>query len=334
NNAGAAVVLYGSSAGLSADGSQLWSQGSPGAPGTPEFGDKFGRGLAAGDFDGDGYDDLAAGVPFEDDGVAWDAGAVNVIYGSAAGLTATGSQLWTQESGDVPSASEETDRFGFAVAVGDFDGDGYDDLAVGVLGEDDNAGAAIVLFGAAAGLTAEESQFWMQGTGGLPGESELGDHFSSALAAGDFDGDGRDDLTVGVPYEDVGAEADAGAAHTIYGSAGGLTADGNQFLHQGAALPVAAEPGAPAPAALALAAPYPNPAAGALTLAFTLPAPGPARLAVYDALGRTGAVVLDGVLRAGAHAVGFDAGALPAGVYLVRLEAADAVTTRRLAVAR
>src|SRR5690606_1838029 len=95
-------------------------------------------------------------------------------------------------------------------------------------------------------------------------------------------------------------------------------------------LPVAAEPGAPAPAALALAAPYPNPATGALTLAFTLPAPGPARLAVYDALGRTVAVVLDGALPAGAHAVGFDAGALPAGVYLVRLEAGGEALTRRL----
>jgi hypothetical protein len=72
--------------------------------------------LAAGDFDGDGFDDLAIGVPEEDVGGASDAGAVNVLFGSAAGLTAAGSQIWHQDSAGVPGAAENFDRFGNVLA--------------------------------------------------------------------------------------------------------------------------------------------------------------------------------------------------------------------------
>src|SRR4051794_12177712 len=86
------------------------------------------------DFDGDGFADLAVGVPGEDIGFRSGAGAVNVIYGSATGLTEVGDQFWAQESVGVPGASEPGDHFG-SPASGDFDGDGYADLAVGVPGE-------------------------------------------------------------------------------------------------------------------------------------------------------------------------------------------------------
>ena len=58
----------------------MWSQGSEGITGTPEAGDLFGYSLAAADFNGDGFTDLAVGVPFEDQAATND-GAVNVIYG-------------------------------------------------------------------------------------------------------------------------------------------------------------------------------------------------------------------------------------------------------------
>jgi hypothetical protein len=77
-----------------------------------EEGDEFGSSLAAGDFNNDGFDDLAAGAPFEAVGSAGGAGAVSVIPGSAGGLTATGGQLFTQNSPGVPGVAEAFDQFG------------------------------------------------------------------------------------------------------------------------------------------------------------------------------------------------------------------------------
>jgi FG-GAP repeat len=70
------------------------------------------------DFNGDGFDDLAVGAPFEDLGGVRGAGAVNVLYGSATGLTGGGSQLFTQDSPGVPGAVEDNDLFGGALATG------------------------------------------------------------------------------------------------------------------------------------------------------------------------------------------------------------------------
>jgi hypothetical protein len=69
------------------------------------------------DFNGDGFDDLAVGASFEDLGGALDAGAVNVLYGSAAGLTGAGSQVFTQDSPGVPGTAEHDDLFGGALAA-------------------------------------------------------------------------------------------------------------------------------------------------------------------------------------------------------------------------
>ena len=88
------------------------------------------------DFDNDGFADLAVGVPREGIGTAELAGAVNVLDGSANGLTGTGSQLLFQGGGGVADTAEPFDFFGNALAAGDFDNNGFIDLAVGVPGED------------------------------------------------------------------------------------------------------------------------------------------------------------------------------------------------------
>ena len=93
-------------------------------------------GFVRADFDGDGFADLAVGVPGEDVGTVADAGAVNVIYGGPTGLTAAGNQLWTQDSEGIKGTQEPGDEFGFSLAAADFDRDGFADLAVGVPGED------------------------------------------------------------------------------------------------------------------------------------------------------------------------------------------------------
>jgi hypothetical protein len=72
--------------------------------------------LAGGDFDGDGYDDLAIGVPYEDVGATADAGAVNVVYGSGSGLCEN-LQFWHQDSSGISGAAEESDGFGSALVA-------------------------------------------------------------------------------------------------------------------------------------------------------------------------------------------------------------------------
>ena len=99
---------YGS-AQLRSSGSQIWSQGTSGILGAPEASDRVGESLAAGDFNNDGFDDLAMGVPRESVGTEDVAGAVNVIYGGASGLTATGNQLWTQNSESIDGEAEAND---------------------------------------------------------------------------------------------------------------------------------------------------------------------------------------------------------------------------------
>jgi hypothetical protein len=168
-----------------------------------------------GDFNGDGFDDLAVGVPEEDVGSIENAGGVEVIYGSSSGLSATearSDQFWTQDSPGVPGTSETDDEFGSALASGDFNGDGKDDLAIGVPGEDvgsiDSAGAVEVMYGSSSGLSPtfpRSDQLWTQDSTDINDISESSDRFGSSLSTGDFDNDGRDDLAIGVPNEELGS---------------------------------------------------------------------------------------------------------------------------------
>ncbi|MGH3038100.1 MAG: FG-GAP repeat protein [Gaiellaceae bacterium] len=77
-----------------------------------------GAGVRA-DFNGDGFADLAVGVPFEDVGSVLNAGAVNVIYGSGNGLSAGAGpdQFWSQNSPSVNDTAEQDDRFGSSLAT-------------------------------------------------------------------------------------------------------------------------------------------------------------------------------------------------------------------------
>ncbi|MEX2395331.1 MAG: FG-GAP repeat protein, partial [Actinomycetota bacterium] len=141
--------------------------------------DNFGTWVTSGDFDGDGPEDLAVGVPFEDIGAINHAGAVNVIYGGDGGLSTTGNQLFHQDSTGIDGAAETGDRFGDRLAAGDYNGDGEHDLAIGApfedLGSVRDAGVVHVLFGSSGGLVSSNDQLWHQDSSAIAGGAEAGD---------------------------------------------------------------------------------------------------------------------------------------------------------------
>ncbi|MEV6105392.1 FG-GAP repeat protein [Streptomyces sp. NPDC051940] len=133
------------------------------------------------DFDGNGYDDVVVAAPSATiSGVQW-AGYVAVQYSSSSGVSTTKKTLLSQNTSGVPGAAEAADGFGKAVASGDLNGDKYDDLVVGVPGEDlgtlSNAGGATVFWGSSTGLHGSDST-WLQSI-----EPRAGANFGKALEA-------------------------------------------------------------------------------------------------------------------------------------------------------
>lgn len=165
-------------------------------------GDRYGHAMATGDFNADGFEDLAIGVPGKSSG----AGAVDMYMGSESGLVA-----WK-----VLTASNTigADGFGTALTAADLNEDGFDDLVVGAPGRNGAgtafaAGAFYVFNGSDAGPVS--GNILMQGMTNGGGADAFGDNFGAALATGDFDADGRPELVVGVPGKALVGGIRAGA---------------------------------------------------------------------------------------------------------------------------
>ncbi|MFF1832780.1 esterase [Streptomyces sp. NPDC058231] len=359
--AGMITVQYGGPRGMGTTNARSFSQNSSGVAGAAEAGDSFGKALATGDLDSDGYDDAVVGIPGEDIGDVADAGGAVVLWGTPKGLTGSVSN-WLEadeptaggtfggslaaarfsdttpgdllavldsvglttyqfepatepaakslvpqarqpeqksrtaldspskkaRSGSAPAEAPgirprsmttgDYDDNGYAdlvvsgtsvggepghgwsyilpgsasgdeplpvtavrggpvVASGDINGDGYDDLATGEPHSPDDGGASMtgglvgVYYGSASGPAGQEGPgtppvWWTQDSAGVPGASEQGDGFGADLSLGDTNGDGLADLAIGIPGEDVGSVADAGAFTVLRGSGQGLTAKG------------------------------------------------------------------------------------------------------------
>jgi FG-GAP-like repeat/FG-GAP repeat len=343
--AGAVVVHYGSASGVTATKRVVLTQNSTGVPGTAEAGDRFGSDLAFGDFNKDGYTDIAVSASYEKVGTDVDGGTVEILWGSSKGLNggttvpdpspsghdrfgqsveaadfdgdgktdlAIGSSSATvnvyrggftpsgatggtdsyaapiqsggdtgvlnlvsgdvngdgvadlitngyekttagwdtnvvafgAKSGGLPSSGGKQLPGGFLSAVGDLNSDGYGDI---VIGEDfdpepDGApsipgavtgGKVVVVDGAATGVGSSYSID--QDSPDVPGVSETGDHFGGDLSIGDVNGDGHPDLAVGAWGESVGSATKTGSVTMLYGTAKGLTGSGAQYFTQDSA---------------------------------------------------------------------------------------------------
>ncbi len=226
-------VFFGSPTGLKTTGVQ--SLALPGLIGSPASAPAQGLGasLAAADLDGDGVDDLVAGVTGFRVGTTESAGAVAVVYGGATGLQLKRSVLLTRDTSGIPGAAEEYGGFGSGVATGDFNGDGSAELAVG--STNGLSGGSVQLIVRTTGGGFGGGAPVDPGAAGLPGEADRFCAFGSVLVSGDVHGDGRDDLAVADPSfgcHDEETEFGMGAVMLLPGSSGGLTTAGSQLWTQ------------------------------------------------------------------------------------------------------
>ncbi|MEV0647527.1 FG-GAP repeat protein [Phytomonospora sp. NPDC050363] len=215
---GTVHILPGTASGAAGTASIAINQDSTGVPGSGETGDGFGKTTASGDFNGDGHADLAVAAPGEDLGSARDAGQVIVFFGRPDGSL---QQYPTALNLIAPGAG---DSFGAALTVGDFDADGFDDLVVGAPGK--GAGQAFLYNGP---LERTSVRVIKQGDRSVPGKAETGDRFGEALAAGDINADGNDDLVIGAPGDKEDTGRATGVVTLMYGSSGSGPGGGSRL---------------------------------------------------------------------------------------------------------
>lgn len=199
------------------------SSATNGGPNLSNF-DSFGNSLTSlGDIDGDGFVDLAVGA-YRDDTAGSDRGAVHVLF-----LNSNGSAKSTTKIANLTNGGPrlvDGDRFGSSVAsLGDLDGDGVADLAVGADRDDtgrvstfsNDRGAVHVLFlnsdGTVKGFTKIADN-----TNGGPALDAFDNFGRSVASVSDLSGDGVVDLVVGATNDNTGGSSfiNPGAVHVLF----------------------------------------------------------------------------------------------------------------------
>ncbi|MBF0627392.1 MAG: FG-GAP repeat protein, partial [Magnetococcales bacterium] len=175
---------------------------------------------SAGDVNGDGLDDLLVGADFANQSF----GAAYLVYGMPSNLTHSIalSTVGVTTAGFRLDGENEGDHAGWSVAgVGDFNGDGYDDIVVGTSGPNSQAGSSYLVFGNEVGgfdpsmslgtMTASSLRLDGVTAGEMAG--------SAVQSAGDVNGDGYDDLIIGAQSSDISGP-DSGASYVVFGGSG------------------------------------------------------------------------------------------------------------------
>ncbi len=191
-----------------------------------DFDDHFGKALIGGDVDGDATDDLIVGAPDADGATNLKAGAGEVYVFNAGTLSSIGFELKTY-NGDYAAVfygETESDLAGSALAAADIDADGTGDLLVGVPGQGSppgdpariNAGGAYMLQGGSS-FTAESGSTFDAAAERSYFGPRAGEKLGSALAVGDYNGDGTAELFLAGPGADGsgGTPVDLGAVQVV-----------------------------------------------------------------------------------------------------------------------
>src|SRR3989344_7394693 len=178
--------------------------------------DTFGRAVAnIGDLNGDGINDIVVGAPYDGDG-GINTGAIYILFLNKDGTVKSHQKISASE-GSFKGNLNNGDLFGSEViSIGDLDGDGITDLAVGAYGDNDvpffhslifrhanpDKGAIYILFLNKDG-TVKSYQKISASEGNFKGNLNNSDLFGyTAANIGDFNGDGIEDIVVGAPYDD------------------------------------------------------------------------------------------------------------------------------------
>jgi hypothetical protein len=280
--AGLVTVQYGSSSGIGTSNAARFSQSTAGVAGAAEAGDGFGKAVASGDLDGDGYDEAIVGIPGEDIGTVKDTGGVAILWGSKSGLSG-GLSDWLET--EEPTAGEQ---FGTALAAAHFTNEtpgdllavldrydlelfAYEDSAQKTLkrrsterlaaqdepraitpkslttGDYDKNGFADLVV---SGLSADEQPGYGWSTllsghaDGLAYERDL--RGGPVAASGDLNKDGYDDLVFGEPHspDDTYGETMTGGLVTVrLGGPDGPAAEPDWWVQDSPGVPGVAEPG-------------------------------------------------------------------------------------------
>ena len=221
-NFGAVWILF-----LNADGSvrerAKISNTTTGFTGELDEGDEFGRVVGAlGDFDGDGVPDVGVGAVYDGDGGS-DRGALYLLYLNADGSLKGYSKI-SDTRGGFDAGLDNGDQFGRAIlALGDLDGDGVTELAVGAARDDDGGsrrGAAYILFMNADGTVASHQKISDTKGGFSEALTDSGEFGFDFANLGDLDGDGVVDIAIAAPDQKTDGNQ-IGAVFVLY-----LNADG------------------------------------------------------------------------------------------------------------
>ena len=197
-----------------------------------DINDQSGRSVSsAGDVNGDGFDDVIIGASGGDPNGNGGAGESYVVFGAAGGFSPSLSLAALDGSnGFRIDGIDARDLSGRSVSsAGDVNGDGFDDIIIGAIGGDPNgnsgAGESYVVFGAAGGFAPSLSLAALDGTNGfrIDGNDASDRSGYSVSSAGDFNGDGFDDVIIGAPGGEPDGYSGVGETYVVFGAADGFT---------------------------------------------------------------------------------------------------------------
>lgn len=189
-------------------------------------GDNLGMAVcAAGDVNGDGIDDIIISAPNASPSRS-KAGCVYVIYGktgTASNIDLANGLLNTQGFRIIGAAANN--NIGSAIAqAGDFNGDGFDDILIGTELVSQSSSRDYLIFGKSSGISDIDLASFSITQGLVISGAETGDLSGHAInGAGDINGDGIDDIMIGVANRDPLSRTNAGSAYVVFGKTSGLS---------------------------------------------------------------------------------------------------------------